>query len=73
MGVVVTLKALARRRLDEAEADWALALERVDATDVPGDWRQRIDALLDRLATSRLRSTDLVDRTRLLAAEVLGE
>lgn len=73
MGVVVTLKALARRQLDEAEADWALALERVDATDVPGDWRQRIDALLDRLATSRLRSTDLVDRTRLLAAEVLGE
>ena len=70
MGVVVTLKALARHD-PEAESLFALALARVDAPDVPGDWPQRIDVLLDRLATSPALE-DLVARTRDLSREVFS-
>ena len=72
MGVVVTLKALARRRPDEAEALWARALQRVEAVDVAGEWAPRIDALLEQLATSSPDTADLVTRTRRLSREVLG-
>src|SRR6476469_1554610 len=47
MGVVVTLKALARHRPDAAEDLLARALQRVDAADVAGHWPLRIDSLLD--------------------------
>jgi hypothetical protein len=39
MGVVVTLKALARNRPDAAEDLLAGALQRLEATDVAGDWQ----------------------------------
>lgn len=69
MGVVVTLKALARDRPDAAEDLLARAGQRVDAADVAGDWPTRIESLLDRVAT---RSTDdLVSRVRALARDVL--
>jgi hypothetical protein len=73
MGVVVTVKALARNRPEEAETLWTRALQRVDAGDVSGDWRVRIEALLDHLATSSPSVADLVTRTRHLSREVLGE
>ena len=71
MGVLVTVKALARDRPEEAETLWVRALQRVDARDVDGDWRVRIRALLDHLATSP-PTADLVSRTRHLFREVLG-
>ena len=73
MGVVVTLKALARDRPEEAEALWARALHRVDAGDVDGDWKTRVRALLDHLASSGPPMAALVPRTRRLSSEVLGE
>jgi hypothetical protein len=73
MGVVVTLKALARNRPVAAEALLARALERVDATDVAGDWPLRVGSLLDQLETSSPATTDLVSRVRQLSREVLGE
>jgi predicted nucleotidyltransferase len=72
MGVVVTLKALARNRTEEAEALFARALRRVGATDVVGDWPLRIDALLDRLVILGSPGADLVARTRRLSRDVLG-
>ncbi len=72
MGVVVTLKALARHRPEEAEALFARARRRVGATDVVGDWQLRIDALLDRLVALGPPGADLVARTRRLSREVLG-
>jgi len=72
LGVVVTLKALARHRPEEAERLWARALERADTVDVPGDWEGRIEALLEHLATDGPRTADLVERTRRLSREVLG-
>ena len=72
MGVVVTLKALGRRRPEEAEALWARALQRVDAPDVAGDWEQRIEVLLERLERGDPRTADLVGRTRRLTREVLS-
>ena len=72
MGVVVTVKALARHRPEEAERVWAQALRRVDATDVAGDWPVRIGALLDQLAIRSPLTADLVSRTRHLSREVLG-
>jgi hypothetical protein len=73
MGVVVTLKALARNRPEVAERVLALALQRVDATDVAGSWELRIGSLLDRLATSGPPTADLVSRTRRLSREVFGD
>lgn len=73
MGVVVTLKALARDRPEAAEELFALALGRVDATDVGGDWPLRLRSLLDHLATSSAPVADLVARTRRLSRAVLGE
>jgi predicted nucleotidyltransferase len=72
MGVVVTLKALARHRPEEAEAMFARARRRVGATDVVGGWQLRIDALLDRLVVLGPPGADLVARTRRLSREVLG-
>jgi hypothetical protein len=66
------VKALARHRPELAEDLWAGALDRVGAADVGGDWRVRIDALLDRLETSSPPLADLVARTRLLSYEVLA-
>jgi hypothetical protein len=71
MGVVVTLKALARHRPEEAEELFLLALRRVGATDVAGDWRLRIDTLLDHLVALGPPSADLVPRTRRLSEDVL--
>ena len=73
MGVIVTLKALARHRPDEAERLWIRALHRVDATDVAGDWQRRIHSLLDHLETHSPPTADLVARTRRLSQEVVGE
>ena len=74
LGVVVTLKALARQRPEEAERLWIRALQRVDATDVAaGDWQRRIGSLLDHLETRSPPTADLVARTRQLSQEVLGE
>lgn len=73
MGVIVTLKALARHRPDEAERLWIHALQRVDATDVAGDWQRRIGSLLDHLETRGPPTADLVTRTRQLSQEVFGE
>ena len=73
MGVIVTLKALARHRTDEAEGLWIRALQRVDATDVAGDWQRRIGSLLDHLETRSPPTADLVARTRQLSQEVFGE
>ena len=73
MGVVVTLKALARNRLEAAEGLLLRALERVDATDVAGDWQLRIGSLLDHIVTSSPATADLVSRTRHLARQVFSE
>jgi len=72
MGVVVTLKALARRDPSAAESLLARALQRADATDVVGGWELRIDSLLDHIAASSPHTADLVFRTRQLAREVLS-
>ncbi len=73
MGVVVTLKALARNRPEAAERLWAGALERVGAADTADDWPVRIGSLLDHLEASSPQTADLVSRTRRLSHEVLGE
>jgi hypothetical protein len=73
MGVIVTLKALARNRPEVAEGLFVRALQRVDATDVAGDWQLRIGSLLDHIVTSSPPTADLVSRTRQLVREVLGE
>ncbi len=73
MGVVVTLKALARNRPEAAEKLWARALRRVDAPDVGGDWPRRIGSLLDHLEAASPSTADLVSRTRQLTQDVLGE
>ena len=73
MGVVVTLKALARDRPEAAEGLWLRALQRVDASDVAGSWPLRIESLLDRLAATSPPTGDLVSRTRRLAHDVLRE
>jgi len=73
MGVIVTLKALARHRPEEAERLWIRALQRVGATDVAGDWQRRIGSLLDHLETHGPPTADLVARTRQLSHEVFGE
>ena len=73
MGVIVTLKALARHRPEEAERLWIHALKRVDATDVAGDWQRRIGSLLDQLETRAPPTADLVARTRQLSQEVFNE
>lgn len=73
MGVVVTLKALVRNRPAVAEQLWIRALQRVDATDVDGDWELRIGSLLDHLETTSPPIADLVSRTRRLCREALGE
>jgi hypothetical protein len=72
MGVIVTLKALARNRPEVAEGLMVRALQRVDATDVAGDWQQRIDTLLDHLATTSPPTADLVSRTRQLSGDVFS-
>ncbi len=73
MGVIVTLKALARNRPEAAEGLLVRALERVDATDVAGDWQLRISSLLDHLVTSSPPTADLASRTRRLSREVFSE
>jgi hypothetical protein len=73
MGVVVTLKALARDRPDDAEQQHAHARRRVDVADVPGGWPVRIGALLAHVEAGAPAITDLVSRTRRLARDVLGE
>jgi hypothetical protein len=72
MGVIVTLKALARNRPEVAEGLFVLALQRVDATDVGGDWQQRIGSLLDHIVTSSPPTADLVSRTRELSRDGLS-
>jgi hypothetical protein len=72
MGVVVTLKALARNRPETAEDLFAGARRRVDADDVTGHWHVRIGTLLDRIETADPAIADLVSRTRQLSREVLG-
>ena len=73
MGVVVTLKALARHRpAPVTEELWARALRRVEAPDVAGDWSLRIGSLLDHLQTSGPPTAALVSRTRRLSLDVLG-
>ena len=73
MGVVVTLKALARRRPEAAVEDvFAAALRRVDAPNVAGSWQRRIASLLDHVGATSPPTADLVVRTRQLAREVLG-
>ncbi len=72
MGVIVTLKALARNRPEVAEGLMVRALQRVDAADVAGDWQQRIGALLDHLAATSPPTADLVSRTRQLSLEVFS-
>jgi hypothetical protein len=71
MGVVVTLKALARHRPDTAEDLLAGARQRVGAPEVTGSWPERIDVLLDDLATRSPATAGLVSRTRNLARDVL--
>jgi len=73
MGVIVTLKALARNRPEAAEGHWVRALQRVDATDVAGDWQLRIGSLLDHIVSSSPSTADLVSRTRELSREVLSD
>jgi hypothetical protein len=73
MGVIVTLKALARNRPEAAEGLFVRALQRVDAKDVTGDWQLRIGALLDHIETSSPPTADLVSRTRQLSRKVLSE
>jgi hypothetical protein len=73
MGVIVTLKALARNRPETAEELMLRSLRRVDATDVAGDWQHRIGSLLDHLETRSPPTADLVSRTRQLARDVLRE
>lgn len=73
MGVIVTLKAIARNRPEAAEELWARALRRVDAVDVVGDWELRIGSLLEYIAASCPPTADLVSRTRELSREVLSE
>jgi hypothetical protein len=73
MGVVVTLKALARNRSEAAEGLMLRALQRVDATDVDGDWQLRIGSLLDHIETRSTSTADLVSRTRQLSRDVFRE
>jgi hypothetical protein len=73
MGVVVTLKALARNRPEAAEDLFARALDRAEATDVAGAWQVRIGSLLDQIATSSSPGADLVSRTRRLSRDVFSE
>jgi hypothetical protein len=73
MGVVVTLKALARSRPEAAEGLMLRALQRVDATDVDGDWQLRIGSLLDHIETRSPSTADLVSRTRQLSRDVFRE
>ena len=72
MGVIVTLKALARDRPETAERLFALALQRVHATDAPGDWQQRIGSLLDQLEAGSPPTADLVPRTRRLTDDLFS-
>ncbi|WP_344048397.1 hypothetical protein [Nocardioides panacihumi] len=72
MGVIVTVKALARNRPEAAEDLMARALRRVDGTDVAGSWPVRIASLLDHLESSSPSTAALVSRTRHLVREVLG-
>ena len=73
MGVVVTLKALARNRPEAAEGLMMRALHRVDAEDVAGDWPSRIGTLLDHIVTRSPSTADLVSRTRRLSRAVFSE
>lgn len=73
MGVVVTLKALARNQPETAEVLFDRALQRVGATDVAGDWRRRTDSLLDRIETTSPDTADLVCRARRLSREVFED
>lgn len=73
MGVIVTLKALARNRSEAAEGLMLRALQRVDATDVAGDWQLRIGSLLDHIETRSPPTADLVSRARQLSREVFRE
>ncbi len=72
MGVIVTLKALARNRPEAAEGLFVRALHRADATDVAGDWQLRIGSLLDHIETSSPPTAGLVSRTRQLSREVFS-
>ena len=72
MGVVTTLKALARNRPEVAEEQLIRALQRADSADVVGDWQLRIDSLLDHIVTSSPPTADLVARTRRLSQDVFG-
>jgi predicted nucleotidyltransferase len=73
MGVIVTLKALARNRPEVAEGLLARALQRVNATDVGGDWQLRIGSLLDHIVRGSPATADLVSRTRQLSRQVFPE
>lgn len=73
MGVVVTLKALARNRPDQAEVLLVRALERADATDVAGSWPLRIDSLLDHIVAASPPTADLASRTLRLARDVFSD
>jgi len=73
MGVIVTLKALARNRPEVAEGLMVRALRRVDTADVAGDWPLRIGSLLDHIETRSPPTADLVSRTRQLSRDVLSE
>ncbi|WP_395658889.1 hypothetical protein [Nocardioides sp.] len=72
MGVVVTLKTLARQRPADAEEQLAHAAARVGTTVVAGPWTVRVGSLLDEVAARSPGTADLVARTRRLAREVLG-
>lgn len=73
MGVIVTLKALARNRPEAAEDLLSRALRRVNAPDVGGDWQLRIGSLLDHIAAGGPLTADLVSRTRQLSREEFSE
>jgi hypothetical protein len=73
MGVVVTLKALARNHPDTAEALLDRARQLVGAADVAGDWRARTDSLLDHIETTGPDTVDLVSRVRQLSREVFKD
>lgn len=71
MGVVVTLKTLARQRPADAEEQLAHAAARLGTTVVAGSWTVRVGSLLDEVAARSPGTADLVARTR-RGREVLG-
>ena len=72
MGVLVTVKALARGHPEVAEELQLRCCSRIGASDVSGGWPTRLAAVLDLVERGDPTTRPLVARVRELARDVLG-